>query len=66
MDEVALYNLHHSAASSGYAAERSAKAYAEDLMIIHLHLEHKLGVRDLARRFNRKMVEIKKVLHTDN
>ena len=62
MDEVALYNLHASAASSGYAAKSEAKRYAEDLMITHLHLEHKMGVRELARRFNRKMAEIKNVI----
>ena len=63
MDEVAYYNLYHTAASAGNAANRNAKKYAEDLMIIHLHLEHKMGVRELAKRCNRKMVEIKNVIH---
>lgn len=63
MDEVTYYNLHASAAGVGHEANRNAKKYAEDLMIIHLHLEHNMGIRELARRFNRKMVEIKNVIH---
>lgn len=63
MDEVAYYNLYHTAAGAGHEASRNAKKYAEDLMIIHLHLEHKMGIRELAKRFNRKMVEIKNVIH---
>ena len=63
MDEVAYYNLYHTAAGAGREASRDAKRYAEDLMIIHLHLEHKMGVRELAKRFNRKMVEVKNIIH---
>lgn len=63
MDEVTYYNLYHTAASAGNEANRNAKKYAEDLMIIHLHLEHKMGIRELAKRFGRKMVEIKNVIH---
>jgi len=63
MDEVTYYNLYHTAAGAGREANRNAKKYAEDLMIIHLHLEHKMGVRELAKRFNRKMVEIKNVIN---
>lgn len=63
MDEVTYYNLYHTAAGAGNEANRNAKKYAEDLMIIHLHLEHKMGIRELAKRFNRKMVEIKNVIH---
>ena len=63
MDEVTYYNLYHTAAGAGNEANRKAKKYAEDLMIIHLHLEHKMGVRELAKRFNRKMVEIKNVIN---
>jgi hypothetical protein len=62
MDEVAYYNLYATAAGAGNEANRNAKRYAEDLMIMHLHLEHKMGVRELARRFNRKMAEIKNVI----
>jgi hypothetical protein len=63
MDEVAYYDLHATAVGAGNAANRNAKRYAEDLMILHLHLEHKMGVREIAKRFNRKMVEIKNVIH---
>ena len=63
MDEVTYYNLHATAVGAGNEANRNAKKYAEDLMIIHLHLEHKMGVRELAKRFNRKMVEIKNIIH---
>lgn len=62
MDEVAYYDLYHTAAGAGNEAKRNAKKYAEDLMIIHLHLEHKMGIRELAKRFGRKMVEVKTLL----
>lgn len=62
MDEVAYYDLYHTAAGAGNEANRNAKKYAEDLMIIHLHLEHKMGIRELAKRFGRKMVEVKTLL----
>lgn len=63
MDEVALYNLHATAAGAGHAARVASNNYAEDLMIHHLHLDHKMGMRDLAKRFGRKVIEIKKVLY---
>ena len=63
MDEVTYYNLYHRTASAGNEANRNSKKYAEDLMIIHLHLEHKMGIRELAKRFGRKMVEVKTLLY---
>ena len=62
MDEVAYYDLHATAVGAGNEASRNAKKYAQDLMIIHLHLEHKMGIRELAKRFGRKMVEVKTLL----
>lgn len=63
MDEVAYYDLHATAVGAGNEASRNAKKYAQDLMIIHLHLDHKMGIREIAKRFNRKMVDIKNVIH---
>lgn len=62
MDEVTLYNLHASAAGAGHAARRDANNYAVALMITHLHLEHKMGIRDIAKRMGVKMIEVKKII----
>lgn len=58
MDEATLYNLHN-----GCTAGHSAKMYAEDLMIIHLHLDHKMSLEDLAKRFNREVIDVKRFLY---
>jgi hypothetical protein len=62
MDEVTYYNLHATAASAGHAAKREANNYAFALMTTHLHLEHKMGIRDIANRMGTKMVEVKKII----
>ena len=65
MDEVTLYNLHAKAAGAGHAAQSAAERYAEDLMIIHLHLDHKMSLEDLAKRFNREMIDVKRQLYPE-
>ena len=62
MDEVTLYNLHATAAGAGHRARAEANNYALALMMVHLHIEHKMGVRDIAKRFDVKMVDVKKVI----
>lgn len=66
MDEVTLYNLYASAAGAGLDAARregnNANNYAFALMITHLHLEHKMGIRDIAKRMGVKIIEVKKII----
>jgi hypothetical protein len=62
MDEVTYYNLHANAVGAGHAARKEANNYALSLMMVHLHIEHKMGIRDIAKRLGVKMIEVKKVI----
>ena len=50
------------AAYSLLSYEEEANDYALALMMVHLHVEHKMGVRDIAKRFGVKMIDVKKAL----
>jgi ribonuclease BN (tRNA processing enzyme) len=63
MDEVTLYNLYGAAASSRHEAERGANAYALKLMIEHLHLDHKMGFREIGKRLGMGMKEAKHIMY---
>ena len=60
MTEPQLYNL----ASSGNAQRDAigAREYAQSLMIIHLNMEHGMGVREIAKRFKIKTTQVSSIL----
>ena len=62
LTEVQLYNL----ASSGNAvrATNDARGYAQALMIMHLHFDHGMGIRAIAKRFKIKTTQVSAILQT--
>ena len=69
MEEHEYYNLRHSAARSGYTAERAAAAAAKqlalELMAVHLRLDHKMKMVDIHRRLKLPMKDLRKIFNED-
>jgi len=54
MQEHEYYNIYHRAKRSAAIAEHDAKQHTTDMMIEHLYVDHKLKVRQIAKRLNVK------------
>ena len=61
LDEAQLYNLHNSSYSASEAAHE-AKHFAFVSLVNHMHEDHGMTVRQLAKRFKVKEKEVKAFL----
>ena len=62
MEEHEYYNMYHRAARRGYEAEQQAMAFSMQLLVNHLHQDHNMTVRQIAKRLKSKEKEVKAVL----
>ena len=61
LDEAQLYNLQSSSYSANAAAEE-AKRFAFVALVNHMHEDHGMTARQLAKRFKVKEKEVKAIL----
>lgn len=62
LDEAQLYNLLGGSSHSAEKAASEAMKFALTALVNHMHEDHGMTVRQLAKRFKRKEKDIKAIL----